>query len=111
VLQHLVEHSYQEAIDGQDFIPVAMPSITPEKLEPGKAFRYEARVEWKPYVEAKEYKGLEYEPSKWEVTEEMVQAELERLREHIAEFVPIEDRKVGQTGDYAVVSYRGTLEG
>lgn len=111
VIQHLVEHSYQEAVEKHDFIPVAAPSITPEKLEAGQAFRYEARVEVKPEVEAKTYKGLEYEPSKWEVTDEMVQAELERLREQLAEFVPIEDRKVGQKGDYAVVSYRGTLEG
>lgn len=111
VIQHLVEHSYQEVVASHDFIPVAVPSITPEKIEPGKAFRYEARVEVKPEVEAKEYKGLEYEPSTWEVTDEMVQAELERLREQLAEFVPIEDRKVGQMGDYAVVSYRGTLDG
>ena len=111
VIQHLVEHSYQEVVASHDFIPVAVPSITPEKIEPGKAFRYDARVEVKPEVEAKEYKGLEYEPSTWEVTDEMVQAELERLREQLAEFVPIEDRKVGQMGDYAVVSYRGTLDG
>ncbi len=111
VLQHLVEHSYMEAVQQHDFVPVAAPTITPEKLEPGKPFRYEARVEVKPDVEAKVYKGLEYEPAKWEVTDETVQAELERLRERFAEFVPIEDRKVAQKGDYAVVSYRGTLDG
>lgn len=111
VVQHLVEHSYQEVVESHDFIPVAVPSITPEKVEPGKTFRYEARVEVKPKVEAKEYKGLEYEPTAWEVTDEMVQAELERLREQLAEFVPIEDRKVAETGDYAVVSYRGTMDG
>lgn len=111
VIQHLVEHSYQDAVRTHEFIPVSNPTITPEKLEPGKAFRYEARVEVKPEVEAKDYKGLAYEPTKWEVTEEMVQAELDRLREQLAEFVPIEDRKAAKKGDYAVVSYRGTMEG
>src|SRR5690606_9281668 len=111
VVQHLVEHSYLEAIASHDFVPVAPPVISPEKLERGKAFRYEARVEVKPKVEAKDYKGLEYTPSSYEVTDQMVEDELNRLREQFAEFVPVEDRKVGITGDYAVISYRGTLDG
>jgi len=111
VVQHLVEHSYLEAIASHDFVPVAPPVISPEKLERGKAFRYEARVEVKPKVEAKDYKGLEYTPSSYEVTDQMVEDELNRLREQFAEFVPVEDRKVGIAGDYAVISYRGTLDG
>ena len=111
VVQHLVEHSYQEVVASHDFVPVSQPVITPEKLEPGKAFRYEARVEVKPVVQAKDYKGLEYTPSTFEVTDQMVEDELNRLREQLAEFVPIEDRKVGAEGDYAVISYRGTLDG
>src|SRR5690606_14667852 len=62
-------------------------------------------------VQAKDYKGLEYTPSTFEVTDQMVEDELNRLREQLAEFVPIEDRKVGAEGDYAVISYRGTLDG
>lgn len=111
VVQHLVEHSYREAVSNHDFVPVATPVVTPEKLEIGQAFRYEARVEVKPEVVAKDYKGLEYTPTKVEVTDEMVEQELERLREQLGQFVPIEDRTVGQKGDYASITYRGEKDG
>lgn len=111
VVQHLVEHSYREAVGSHDFVPVATPVVTPEKLEPGQAFRYEARVEVKPEVVAKDYKGLEYTPTPVEVTDEMVEQELQRLREQFGSFVPVEGRTVGQEGDYASITYRGEKDG
>ena len=108
VARHLMESTYREAVDSKDLFPVGSPVVSPDKLEQGKSFRFEARVEVKPEVSVKKIKGLELEKSKAEVTDSMVADELERLREQLAQFVPVEDRQNATTGDYAVVDYEGT---
>lgn len=111
VVQHLVEHTWREAVDQNDLFPVASPVVTSDKLEPGKPFKYEARVEVKPEITAKDYKGLSYEPSKIAVTDEMITDELTRIQEQLAQLMPIEDRTTAQNGDYAVIDYEGFLDG
>jgi trigger factor len=111
VVQHLVEHSWKDAVDEQELFPVAPPVVSPERLEEGKPFRYEARVEVKPEVILKEWEGLGYEPATGEVTDQMVQDELLRLQDSLSHMVPIEDRKVAVTGDYALIHYVGRREG
>lgn len=111
VVQHLVEHTWREAVDEQNLFPVAMPVVSPDKLEPGKSFKYEARVEVKPEVTAKDYKGLSFEQTSANVTDEMVNDELTRIQESLAQLHPIEDRQNATTGDYAVIDYEGFLDG
>jgi trigger factor len=111
VVRSLVEQTWAEAVTSEDLKPVAMPSVSPEKLEAGKVFRYEARVEVRPEVEAKDYKGLEYTPREAQVSDEMVADELERMRQQLASLVPVEDRTVLATGDYAVVDYVASKDG
>lgn len=111
VVQHLVEHTWREAVDSNDLFPVASPVVSSDKLEPGKPFKYEARVEVKPEVTAKEYKGLSYEASTASVTDEMISDELARIQDQLAQLMPIEDRTTAETGDYAVIDYEGFLDG
>ncbi|WP_373044733.1 trigger factor [Vulgatibacter sp.] len=109
VVQHLVEHTWREAVDEQDLFPVAQPVVSPERLEQGKPFKYEARVEVKPEVTAKDYKGLEYTGTEPKVTDEMVNDELARIQESLAQLQPIEDRQTAQVGDYAIIDHEGFL--
>jgi len=111
VVQHLVEHTWREAVEAHDLFPVAQPVVSPDKLEPGRSFRYEARVEVKPEVEVKDYKGLAYERVEPKVTDEMVRDELARIQDSLAQLEPIEDRDVAQKGDYAIVDHEGFLDG
>lgn len=111
VIQHLVEHTWREAVDQEDLFPVAQPVVSPDKLEPGQAFRYEARVEVKPEVEVKEYKGLSWEKVEPAVVDSMIDDELTRIQESLASFEPIEDREEAQTGDYAIIDHEGFLDG
>src|SRR5690606_34233386 len=34
VVQHLVEHTWREAVEAHDLFPVAQPVVSPDKLEP-----------------------------------------------------------------------------
>ncbi|MGI5860431.1 MAG: trigger factor [Myxococcales bacterium] len=112
VIQHLVEHSYGETIGkSPDLVPVSLPRVTNEELKVGEPFRYQAYVEVKPKIDPKDYEGIEIKRPSTEVPEAQVDAEIERLREAASELVPVEGRDVAEEGDYAVVDFKGTIEG
>lgn len=110
VIQKVVEDSYREAVEQEGLQPVSAPRVTNEGLKKGEPFRYQAQVEVKPKVEPKEYVGLELKRRKVEITDEMVDAELERIRQSLAELEPVEGR-AAQQGDFAIVDYDGTIDG
>lgn len=109
VVQDLVAETYDQVVASEKLEPVALPSIAPERLEAGKEFRYEARVEVKPQVVVQDYKGLQYEAVEPADVAAGVEAELERLREQAAQMVPVEERTTATTGDYAMIDYEGFL--
>ena len=63
-----------------------------------------------PEFELPSYKGLEIKAPPTEVTDEEIDAQLENLRERLAEFDDIADRAL-QNDDIAVVDFTSTVEG
>jgi trigger factor len=80
-------------------------------LGEGRPLRYTARVEVKPRLEPKDYKGLEVAKRVPEVTDQMVSDELTRLQDSMAQLVPVEGRFEAQEGDHAVIDHDGTIGG
>lgn len=113
VMQHLVEHSYREAIAHRpDLEPVAPPRVTKaEALKVGEPFRYQANVDIKPKVEPKDYEGLPLKKPAVEITDALVDAEIEKLRQSLARLEPIDGRTVAEVGDFAVVDWEGAIDG
>ncbi len=111
VVQELIEHSYRDAVGEHALLPVGNPVVSPDKLEQGKPFKFEARVEVKPEIAPQEYQGLSYTETKVEVTDGMVDAELSRMQEQLTALKPIEERQAAVTGDFAVVDFVGLVDG
>ncbi|MFN7133030.1 MAG: trigger factor [Myxococcales bacterium] len=110
VIQRVVEDSYREAVIQHQIVPVSAPRVTNDGLKKGEPFRFQAQVEVKPKVEPKDYEGLELKKPKVQITDEQVDAEIERMRQSLAELEPVEGR-AAQLGDFAIVDYEGTIEG
>jgi len=113
VVQRLVGETFEEAVKQEDIDAVAPPHVQVDEpgLGIGRPFSYSARVEVKPIIEPKDYRGLEVTRKPPEVTEATVEAELERLRESLTQFVPVEGRSDAQKGDWATIDYEGTMAG
>lgn len=111
IARELMDSTFREALGTTDLAPVSPPTVEPEELRPGQEFSYTARVEVRPEVELKQYKGLEVQVAEPDVTDEQVQARLDSLRESMATVVPVEDRDTAQLGDLATVSYELSVEG
>jgi trigger factor len=112
VAERIVSQTFAEAVQTEDLPVVATPSVSiAEGIAEGKPLRYTARVEVKPHLEPKDYRGLTVTRKAPEVTEEMVAAELSRLQQSFAQLVPVEGRFEAQAGDWAVIDHEGTVEG
>ncbi len=112
VAQRIVTETFAEAVRVEDLPVVAAPSVSiAEGVAEGKGMKYSARVEVKPKLEPKDYRGLEVARKPPEVTDQMVSDELTKLQDSMAQLVPVEGRFDAQEGDWAVVDHEGTIDG
>ena len=112
VLERIVGLSFREAVKTHAIEPVDNPKIeSAGELIPGMDFRFSAKVEVKPVIELKQWKGLELTRTKHSASDDDVAKELEQLRERQAKVVPVENRDTVQQGDLVETNWSGTVEG
>ena len=103
VLERVVKRSYETAVRDQKLQPVTYPTIEKIEFARGKPLTYEAQVDIRPKVAAKDYLGLDVEAKETEVKDEDVDKALEELRQRAAEWAPVE-RPAGES-DAVLVNY------
>jgi trigger factor len=113
VVQQLVATTFADAAREKDIDAVAPPrvDVAPPGLQREQPLRFTARVEVKPKLEPRDYRGLEATRRAADVTDQAVSDELTRIQDGLAQLVPVEGRFDAQEGDYAVVDHKGTVNG
>lgn len=106
----LLPGAYTEAVQETKIEPVDRPEVDVEQFGKGQSFIFKAKVTVKPEVKLGEYKGIEVPVKDAEVTEEEVNAELERLQQRHAELVVI-DEDTAKSGDTVVIDFEGSVDG
>lgn len=106
----VIPSAYEKAYDecGEDI--VSSPEIDVVTLEPGQAFVFTATVALKPEVTLGKYKGVKIDKVETEVTEDEVNAVIERERENNGRTKSVEGRPV-QDKDTAVIDFEGFVDG
>lgn len=106
----LLDSTYADAVKESGLEIVSRPEIDIEQIEKGKTFIYTALVAVKPEVTLGEYKGVEVEKAKPEVTDADVEAELKKVQDQNSRMVNVEDRAV-ENGDHTVIDFEGFVDG
>lgn len=106
----LIGQEYPKAVDESGVDVVSRPEIDVTQIEKGKPFIFTAEVAVRPGVTLGEYKGVQVTKIDLNVTEEELQAELDRERKSNARTITVEDRAV-QEGDTAVIDFEGFVDG
>ena len=109
-INYVCPEAYDEAIKENNIHPVDRPEIDIKQIGSGENLIFTAKVTVKPEVELGEYKGVEVTKSEVVVTDDEVEAELNRIAERNARIITIEDRPV-QSGDIAVIDFEGFMDG
>jgi len=113
VAERLVEAGFGEAVAEHGVEAVAPPQadIAEPGLQPLAPFKFSVRVQVKPKLSPRDYKGLEVSRRPAQVTDEMVEKELTALRDAVSRLQPVEGRDLAEEGDYAVIDHEGTADG
>lgn len=106
----LIPEAYEKALDecGEDI--VSSPAIDVTQIEKGKPFIFTAEVALKPEVKLGKYKGVKVEKIDAAVTDEEVDAEINKERENNARNIEVTDRPV-KDGDMTVLDFEGFVDG
>lgn len=105
----LIPERYAQEADNCDLEIVSQPKIDVVQVEAGKPFIFTAEVATKPEVVLGEYKGIQVEAQKVEVTDEEVQAEVDKEREQNSRVIDVDDREV-EMGDIVKLDYEGFVD-
>ena len=105
----LIPEAYEKALDecGEDI--VSSPTIDVVQIEAGKPFIFTAEVALKPEVKLGKYKGVKVEKADTTVTDEEVDAEINKERENNARNIEVTDRAV-KDGDMTVIDFEGYVD-
>ena len=106
----IIPDAYADAAKESELEIVAQPEIDVTQIESGKPFIFTATVALKPEVALGEYKGIEVEKKEVEVTDEEVEAEINKVRESNARMLDIDDRAT-QDGDTVLIDFDGYVDG
>jgi trigger factor len=110
VLTSLINDTYFKALQENDVPAVGEPSVVESSgINKGEAFTYEAEVEIKPEVTAKDYTKLSLEKEKFVADPKAVEGQLEEMRTSKAQ-LEVSKRKKAREGDSVVIDFEGFID-
>ncbi|HAA05710.1 MAG TPA: trigger factor [Syntrophobacteraceae bacterium] len=111
VSNHFVNETYSEALRESQLEPLAQAEVDEISFDDAGALQYTATVEVVPPFAVEGYQGLEIRRRQFQVREEMVDTEMETLRDRHAELRSLNDERPVQEGDFVVVSVTPWVDG
>ncbi len=112
VTEKVIQRAWIDAVEQEKVPAVGSPSVMPGKLPAaGQPYSFEARVEVKPEVVAKDYLELPLTRQETTVGDDKVEAQLSQLLDSRTTLEAVSDRDVAQLGDVATVDYQATVDG
>ena len=100
-----VDKSISQIFEELKIKPASKVELDHEDPERNQPFKFSIEFEIFPEFDLPEYKGLTVEEYKAEVAEEEIEATLARIRESLAETLPLEEARAPVNGEVAYVDF------
>ncbi len=101
---------YKKAVEELNLDVIDRPALDVEEIGKGKELVLVVTVQVKPEVKLGQYKGLEVKKIESEVTEEDIQADLEKMQEQNARLITVDDRAIADQ-DNISLDFCGSVDG
>ena len=111
VIRRVEARAFLDAIKEHKVEAVTDPQISSTTLNPNAPYAFTARVEVKPVLAVKDYKGVKLTKVDGAVAEEKVTEQLTKMRENFTTLEKVEGRDVAKLADMAVIDFAATCEG
>ncbi len=108
----VIENSYAAALKEKNISPLAPPQVDVDRdsFKRNKPFKFKVTVEVAPDIDLPDYKGLELERERLDITDEIVEKVLEQKRQEQSKLIPVNDRPALR-GDFVILEGESSLEG
>ncbi len=106
----VIDASYPDAAKESGLQIVSHPTVDVTQIEEGKNFIYTAVVAVKPEVTLGQYKGIEIQRVKADVTDEDIDAEINNVRNKNSRLITVEDRAI-ENEDLVTIDFDGYVDG
>jgi trigger factor len=111
VFEQLVSETYFRALTDNKIDAVSNPEIIDNSpLEAGKVFTYEAEVDVRPQIEAKDYLELQLKKEKLTVDEKMIDDRIEEMRKGSG-CIEVSEHEEARMGDLLIIDFEGFIDG
>lgn len=111
VIGRLINESYYKALVDHKVPAISDPSIEDSsELAKDQPFTFEAHVEVKPVIEAKDYTGIELQKEILVIDEQVVEDRLTQMLDSRAS-QEVAERDDVQNGDFATIDFEGFVDG
>ncbi len=88
----VINDAFREAIDREGFKLAAQPHVHDLKAEPGQPIEFELHCEVRPELALETLDGFTITRNQTVVTDQVIEEQIERLREQKAEWTPMEEK-------------------
>ena len=108
-IEELFPEIYKECVLSQDIKPVGRPGISDLEIGEDESVTLTIETDLYPEVTLGQYKGLEVEKVEAEVTENEIDAEIDRMAQNVARITTVD--RAAKDGDTAVIDFEGFKDG
>jgi trigger factor len=111
VAQRLVDSTLNQALADQQVQPLSQPAIAPNELRPDNDFSYKARFEVRPEITEVKWEGFEVKRPSTTPSEDMIDAEITRLRREHSTLQAPEPERPAKKGDTVTMTFTLEVDG
>lgn len=111
VTRSMVTETLPAALEENEIIPLTMPAVENETIKRGQSFVYTAIMEVRPKFELKDYLGLEANKPKVDISDEMVENQIEQIQKSRGQLNSLEEDRPAKMDDYVVIEYKAFENG
>ena len=108
---NLIEKYYRKEIDQRKLKPAGYPAIDHKGFSQGENFDFTIIVEVEPEFEPQGYVGIELEKANPEVTEEIINKKIDKLRHMYSTLEDVSEDRGLQKSDFTAIDFEGRLGG
>ena len=101
-IELVVNEAFKEAVERESLKLATQPHVHDLKFEPGQALEFELHCEVRPEVTLEKLEGFEITRREGVVTDELVEEQIEKLREQKGDWAPVNEKAA--PGDMVTVS-------
>ena len=111
VVESVLPSHFRAAIEQQSLKPISQPQVTDLKLEDGQPLTFKAVFEVLPEFSVDGYQQVTVEKPDTALSEDDVNAELDRVRDSRSTMEPVTEDRALADGDWAQISFKGEVQG